>query len=72
MAFPKGKENWFVKIPMVIMFIITLSALGVMVVHDIKSGNYVLAAIAGVLFLLAVFLVFESFLRIRDFQRKTL
>ena len=67
----KGKENWFVKIPMVIMFIITLSALGVMVFHNIKAGHFILAAIAAVLFLLAVFLVFESYNRLKEFRTKS-
>ncbi len=54
------KSNWFVKIPMIVMFLITLSALSVMVHHNIVGGNYVLAAIAAVLFFLAVFLAFEA------------
>jgi len=53
------------------MFIITLSALGVMVFHNIKAGHFILAAIAAVLFLLAVFLVFESYNRLKEFRTKT-
>jgi carbon starvation protein len=56
----KGQRALFVKIPMVIMFIITLSALGVMVYHNILNNNYMLAAIALALFILAVFLAVEA------------
>lgn len=54
------KGSWFVRIPMVIMFIITLSALGLMIVQNFKAGNYVLGIVAVVLFLLAIVLSAEA------------
>ncbi len=54
------RKNLFVKIPMIIMFIITLSALGLMIVNNVVSDNFFLAGFAAVLFLLAVFLAFEA------------
>jgi len=54
------RATWFVKIPMVLMFIITLSALAVMVFHNITTGDYLLATVAAVLFLLAVYLACEA------------
>ncbi|MBN1533293.1 MAG: carbon starvation protein A [Spirochaetes bacterium] len=63
------RATWFVKIPMVIMFIITLSALGVMVYQNIAAGNPVLAGIAAVLFLLAVFLAYEANRSLKEFRK---
>ena len=54
------KSSWFVKIPMVVMFIITLSALGLMIVNNIISKNMLLAGISVVLFMLAIFLTLEA------------
>src|SRR6056297_3685247 len=65
------RATWFVKIPMVLMFIITLSALAVMVVHDIKTGNFLLAAVAAVLFLLAVFLACEAKRSLKESGKQT-
>ncbi len=62
----KGKTAFFVKIPMVIMFAITLSALAVMVYHNSVNNNYVLATIALALFVLAVFLAVEAKRRLRQ------
>ncbi len=62
----KGKTAFFVKIPMVIMFAITLSALAVMVYHNSINNNYVLATIALALFVLAVFLAIEAKRRLRQ------
>lgn len=60
------KKNWFVRIPMVLMFIITLSALGGMIVSNFSSGNLLLAGIASILFLLAIILVIEARKSIRQ------
>lgn len=61
----KGKKVLFVKIPMIVMFAITLSALAVMVYHNFMNKNFVLAAIALALFVLAVFLAMEARRRLR-------
>lgn len=62
----KGKTALFVKIPMVIMFAITLSALAVMVYHNIMNKHFILAVIALALFILAVFLAIEAKRRLRQ------
>lgn len=64
------RKATFVKIPMVIMFIITLSALGLMIANNVSSENYFLAAVAALLFILAIFLAFEaknSIQEVKDF-----
>ena len=55
----------FLKIPMWIMFAITLSALGVIFHKNIAQANYALAALAAALFVLAITLVWESIRSIR-------
>ena len=54
------RSTWFVKIPMVLMFIITLSALAVMIYQNLMSASYILAVIAAILFMLAIFLAYEA------------
>ena len=47
-----GKRNFFVKYPMVFMFAVTLSALVIIFLNNISTGNYVLSVFT--LFLLAI------------------
>ncbi len=54
------KKNLFVMIPMIIMFIITLSALGLMIVNNFMADNIFLTIVAVVLFILAIVLAFEA------------
>ncbi|MGB4270640.1 MAG: carbon starvation protein A [Spirochaetota bacterium] len=56
----RKQSSWFVKLPMIFMFVITLSALAVMVYHNVSVSNYILAIIALLLFLLASFLAIEA------------
>ncbi len=56
----KGKKVKFLIIPMCIMFVITLSALGVIIQKNIVEANYVLALIAAALFVLAITLLFDA------------
>ncbi|MFH1829614.1 MAG: carbon starvation protein A [Pseudomonadota bacterium] len=61
----KGKKVKFLLIPMCIMFVITLSALGVLVQKNIMEGDYVLATIATALFVLAITLLFDAIKSLR-------
>lgn len=54
-----GKKYRFVQIPMVFMLITTISALLLFMYSNIKSHQYILVIIAGVLILLAVLLILE-------------
>ncbi|MBT3181142.1 MAG: carbon starvation protein A [Deltaproteobacteria bacterium] len=61
----KGSKSKVLQIPMIIMFVITLSALGLLVWQDIHAGKYVLTVIGSALFILALVLVFEAIKSIR-------
>ncbi|MCX8123222.1 MAG: carbon starvation protein A [Spirochaetes bacterium] len=54
------RSTWFVKIPMIFMFVITLSALAIMVYHNFISAHYIVSGIAALLFILAIFLAYEA------------
>jgi len=58
----RGRGNIFTLVPMVFMFAVTLTALGALIRRNIVGArpNYLLAGIAGLLFVLAVILVVES------------
>ncbi len=62
----KGKKTTMLKWPMRIMFLITLSALGVLVWTNLNKGTYIIAAIAAALFALAIVVVVEA---VRQFRR---
>lgn len=53
-------KTTFTAIPMVIMFVITLSALIVIMQQNIIKGNYILVVIAIALFILCIALVIEA------------
>lgn len=63
------RSTWYVKIPMVFMFAITLSALAMMVYHNAITAHYVLSVIAALLFILAVFLAFEAMQTLKESKR---
>jgi len=56
-----GKDNKMVKIPMIFMFLVTLTALVLVAQANIVSGNYILVFFAVVLFILAIVLIKESY-----------
>lgn len=59
----KGVNVWFTVLPMIFMFIITVSALGVLIYENLFTGaqpNYFLAISAFVLLVLCVFLIIEA------------
>jgi carbon starvation protein len=56
------KENYlFVLIPMIFMFSVTLTALGMLFYNNISNDNYVLSFISVLLFLLAILLGIKSY-----------
>ncbi len=56
----KGVTSWFVVIPMIFMFIVTLSALVILMQTNFVSGNYLLVVCGFLLFVLCIFLVIEA------------
>ncbi len=56
-----GKSSIMVKIPMVFMFLVTLTALVFLAINNVASGNYILVVIAIILFVLAIVLIKESY-----------
>jgi len=61
------KKNLFVKIPMVFMFVVTLTALINLVHKNIIGQNWILFSFSFFLLILAVFLIFQA---LRDFKVK--
>lgn len=59
-AFLKEKKS-FVLIPMLFMFSVTLTALGMLVYTNFDSGNFVLSFISSLLFILAVLLGIKAY-----------
>ena len=57
----KSIKNTFVKIPMVFMFIVTISAMGVLVQQNFIKHNYPLVVIAVILFFTAAYIVYAAF-----------
>ncbi|MDK2804783.1 MAG: carbon starvation protein [Peptostreptococcaceae bacterium] len=56
-----GKDNKMTVIPMIFMFAVTLSALALVAKNNLLGGNLVIAAIAAVLFILAIVLIVTTF-----------
>ncbi|MDQ0340428.1 carbon starvation protein [Caldalkalibacillus uzonensis] len=56
----KGVKSYFTIIPMVFMFIVTLSALVVLIQRNFATGNYFLAISAIFLAVLCLFLIMEA------------
>ncbi|SFG72234.1 carbon starvation protein [Desulfotomaculum arcticum] len=61
-----GKDNSFTKYPMVFMFLVTLSALGITIMQTLNAGNYLLMIIAVLLFILAVVLAYLANVALKD------
>ncbi|AGT30748.1 carbon starvation protein CstA [Geobacillus genomosp. 3] len=57
----RGTKSWFTIIPMVFMFIVTLSALLVFMRTNFLGGNIFLAVCGFILFVLCIFLVIEAY-----------
>lgn len=56
----KGVKSYFTVIPMVFMFIVTISALLLLMQQNFAAGNYFLAVSAVFLFVLCLFLIIEA------------
>jgi carbon starvation protein len=56
-----GKSNKMVVIPMVIMFFITITALIMLIMSNLATGNYLLVVIAVILVILAIILILQSY-----------
>lgn len=60
-----GVKARFTFIPMVIMFVITISALATLAIRDFSQGNLGLSIIALILLLISCVLVFEAIVKMR-------
>lgn len=56
----RGIKSYFTIIPMTFMFLVTISALIVLMVNNFLAGNIFLACAGFVLFALCIFLIFEA------------
>ncbi|NEU30811.1 carbon starvation protein A [bacterium LRH843] len=56
-----GARNFYVVIPMIFMFIVTISALGVLMYNNFVAGKWFLFFSAIALFILCIFLAIEGF-----------
>ncbi|KHF41759.1 carbon starvation CstA family protein [Halalkalibacter okhensis] len=61
-----GARTFYVVIPMIFMFIVTISALGVLMYNNFMASNYFLFFSAFVLFILCVFLAIEGWRSLAD------
>ena len=66
-----GLNYMFALVPMVFMFIITLTALVLFVYSNLMGSNYTLSVISILLFILAVVLAFQAFKVIEFKQKRT-
>ncbi|OQP05696.1 carbon starvation protein A [Geobacillus sp. 46C-IIa] len=57
----RGTKSWFTIIPMIFMFIVTLSALLVFMRTNFLNGNMFLVVCGFILFVLCIFLVIEAY-----------
>jgi carbon starvation protein len=65
-----GKNGAFLRYPMYFMLATTLAALVLFIKGNLAQANYVMAAIAGLLIVLAVWLTVEAYFALRK-QRET-
>jgi len=56
-----GRNNKMLIIPMIFMFIVTLTALVLLIQSNIASGNYILVLFAVLLFILAILLILQTY-----------
>ena len=63
------RESLFVKIPMVFMFCVSLSALAALFIQNIGSGNWLIAVISALLFGLAISLASLGYNSLKVFRK---
>ncbi|MGV8146435.1 MAG: carbon starvation protein A [Alkaliphilus sp.] len=56
-----GRDYKMIMIPMVFMFIVTLTALALLIQKNIAAANYVLVVLPAILFVLAWVLIYETY-----------
>lgn len=66
-----GARNFYVVIPMVFMFVVTVAALGVLMYNNFVAGNWLLFGSAFALFVLCVFLAIEGWRSIFEEEADT-
>jgi len=64
------KKNGFVKIPMIFMFAVTVTALGILIVQNIVTLNITQLVISILLFVVAVSLVFQAWRSLKAIRAK--
>ena len=64
-----GKKYYFVQIPMIFMLITTISALILFMISNIRSHQYILVVVAGLLIFLAVLLILEAWTVFHRFRK---
>lgn len=57
----RGTQNYFVLIPMFVMYVVTVGALGLLIYQNATAGNWVLSAISAALLLLSLELLRQAF-----------
>lgn len=67
----RGITAWFTVIPMLFMFVVTISALGVLIFNNASEGNWFLTISSFILLVLCVFLIIEAWksLALKDKDR---
>jgi len=65
-----NRRNGFVKYPMIFMFLVTLAALGTLIHNNLSKGNYLLAAVGVLLFILAIMLGIQAIQSLRAPKEK--
>lgn len=63
------KKNLFIIIPMFFMFLVTLSALGLLIYNSLEKGNFILLSVGNVLFVVALILVVQGIKSLRKSAR---
>ncbi len=66
----RGKDNWFVRYPMIFMFAVTLAALVTLGYNNYIAGNYLLTVISGALFILAITLAVQAGRSLAEFRKE--
>jgi carbon starvation protein len=66
-----GKSFWFAMIPMIFMYGVTTTALILLIQKNFSGGNFILTALGSVLLILALVLLIQAVITLRNFTRNT-
>ena len=61
----KNVKSWFTILPMIFMFIVTLSALFVMIINNFEKGQYLLSILSLILFVIALIQAFLAYKKVK-------